>query len=80
MEPATAADARLAAVVASALARRRGIPAGQVTAVVCHGWVTLAGEVEWLYQRAEAYDAVHALPGVVGCTNRISVSPRTCAR
>ncbi|MFW9078445.1 BON domain-containing protein [Pseudomonas sp. P2757] len=35
------------------------------------GWVTLAGEVEWEYQRREAVGAVRNLMGVKGISNNI---------
>ena len=40
---------------------------------VHEGWITLAGEVEWQYQRVAAEDAVHAVWGVRGVTNSITV-------
>jgi osmotically-inducible protein OsmY len=44
------------------------------------GWVTLAGEVEWQYQKATAENDVKALLGIKGVTNKIAVKPKTMPR
>ena len=44
--------------------------------VVEDGWVTLAGKVQWQFQRNAARDAVARLIGVKGITNKIVVQPR----
>ncbi|WP_296069931.1 BON domain-containing protein, partial [uncultured Agrobacterium sp.] len=46
------------------------------TVQVEKGWITLRGAVEWQYQKEAAADAVQALSGVLGVTNRIEVKPR----
>jgi len=40
------------------------------------GWVTLAGNVQWQFQRGAAWDMVVRLTGVKGVTNNITVKPR----
>ncbi len=40
------------------------------------GWVTLAGQLEWAYQRDSAAMAVRHLLGVVGVSNDIAVKPK----
>ena len=40
------------------------------------GWVTLAGAVDWQYQREAAESAVRKLDGVVGVTNTIALKDR----
>lgn len=45
-------------------------------AVVEDGWVTLAGKVQWQFQRCAARDAVARLTGVKGVTNNITVKPQ----
>jgi len=47
-----------------------------IDAEVRDGHVTLHGEVDWLYQRAEAERAVQHLAGVRGVTNLLTVKPR----
>jgi osmotically-inducible protein OsmY len=39
-------------------------------------WVTLKGEVEWQFQKADAERAVRRLLGMKGVTNLITVVPR----
>lgn len=51
------------------------VPEGAVTVKVENGLVTLAGEVDWQYQRAAAEHAVHKLSGVIGVLNRIVLRP-----
>ena len=52
------------------------VPIEKVDVTVSKGWVTLKGEVEWKYQRDDAYDVVRRLSGVKGVTNLIVVKPR----
>ncbi len=40
-----------------------------------HGWVTLAGSVDWAYQKQAAERAIHALSGVRGVSNLIAIKP-----
>jgi osmotically-inducible protein OsmY len=51
------------------------VPDDKVKLRVEKGWITLSGEVEWNYQKADAEAAVRKLSGVIGVTNRISVRP-----
>lgn len=48
-------------------------PGIQVT--VRDGWVTLAGDVDWYYQRRAAEDNVRKLSGVAGVINHIGIRP-----
>ena len=43
------------------------------------GWVTLAGEVDWQFQRESAVNAVRRLAGVTGVTNLITVRARVAS-
>jgi osmotically-inducible protein OsmY len=65
-------DAELAAAARRALAMKRGIPRERIQVDVRDGRITLEGEVEWLYQCFDAYDAVCHLRAA-GCTNHIRV-------
>ena len=55
------------------------VPEGQVKVSVQKGWVTLAGTVEWQYQKLAAEAAVRKLSGVTGVSNSIEVKPRVHA-
>lgn len=68
-------DAEIAAEIARQRSWSTLIP-NSVTAEVAKGHVTLHGNVEWSYQRAEAERAVRHLWGVRGVTNSITVEPR----
>ncbi len=46
-----------------------------IKVTVEHGWVTLAGTVEWQFQRDEAERVVKGLTGVIGVTNTITIKP-----
>jgi osmotically-inducible protein OsmY len=46
---------------------------------VQNGWVTLAGHVDWQYQRAAAESSVRKLSGVVGVSNLIEIRNRVKA-
>ncbi|HEY2586082.1 MAG TPA: BON domain-containing protein [Tepidisphaeraceae bacterium] len=56
------------------------VPAKDIKVAVEHGRVTLTGEVRWNFQREAAEDAVAAIDGVEGVTNRIVVKPKVSAR
>lgn len=51
-------------------------PAGKIQVKVERGWVTLAGEVEWDYQRSIAAADLRKLRGVAGLTNAVTLKPR----
>jgi osmotically-inducible protein OsmY len=53
------------------------VPDTRITSTVADGWVTLAGRVERLRERADAERAVRYLHGVRGVTNQIVVRPPT---
>jgi len=39
------------------------------------GWLTLSGDVEWQYQRQDAFDNVRYILGVTGVSNQIGIKP-----
>jgi osmotically-inducible protein OsmY len=51
------------------------VPHERIRSTVTNGWVTLEGEVEHWYQRADAERAVRHLAGVRGVTDTIAVQP-----
>jgi osmotically-inducible protein OsmY len=55
------------------------IPNDAVKVTVQKGWVTLAGDVSWQYQKKAAEDAVRKLSGVTGVTNTILIKPMVYA-
>ena len=69
-------DADIAAAAVRALEWHAGVPSDQIDITVSKGWVTLKGEVEWQFQRAEAERVVRNLMGVKAVTNLITVKPR----
>jgi osmotically-inducible protein OsmY len=65
-------DSDIARAAATALAWDVEVPDG-VTAVVSQGRVTLAGTVQWYFQKAAAERTVRYLLGVTGVTNMVEV-------
>src|SRR5438132_13793215 len=48
-----------------------------VHAEVTSGWVNLTGEVDWSYQRDDAFGIVQGVMGVMGVTNLVTLKPTT---
>ncbi len=55
------------------------VPDERIKITIDHGVVTLAGEVEWRYQRDEAETDLRKLSGVRDVVNLITVKPRASA-
>ncbi|MBN9004924.1 MAG: BON domain-containing protein [Rhizobiales bacterium] len=53
------------------------VPKGSVDVLVQDGWVTLSGRVGWNYSKTAAEDDVRKLSGVLGVTNKISITQPT---
>jgi osmotically-inducible protein OsmY len=51
--------------------------ADRIKVNVENGWITLSGDVDWLYQRDAAGDTVRNLLGVQGLSNKIAINPTT---
>jgi osmotically-inducible protein OsmY len=66
-------DTEIAAAAHRALATRRCVPCDRIRIEVRDGRITLEGEVEWLYQCFDAYDAVCHVREAAGCINHITV-------
>lgn len=73
---AKTADDEIAARAVKILNWDALVPHGRITVKVEHGVVTLGGQVDWNYERAEAEDDVRKLNGVVAVINDIVVAPR----
>ena len=72
-------DADIAQDAARGLELRDGVPVS-VQAVVRSGHVTLTGTVGFLYQKANAEEAVRHIRGVRHVSNRITVTPPAASR
>jgi osmotically-inducible protein OsmY len=70
------ADDEIAKRAADILRWRVGVPADQITIKVEKGVVSLAGEVDWQFQRKQAENTVHNLTGVIGINNLNLISVR----
>jgi osmotically-inducible protein OsmY len=68
-------DVDIAQSVRDALDFNTLVPADKIKVKVEKGWVTLEGEVEWLYQKEEAYDTASRIKGVKGVINLIELKP-----
>ena len=66
-------DPEIAKDAVPALERHTSVP-NRVTVTVRHGFVTLEGTVEWMYQKDAAESAVETLRGVRGVSNLIRIS------
>ena len=65
----------------AALALRRALPHSFDCArlTIKHGWLTVEGDLEWLYQRQRLRDALSAVTGVVGFSDHTVVNSRVDA-
>ncbi|MFW5329617.1 BON domain-containing protein [Hydrogenophaga sp. ZJX-1] len=70
-------DSEIAHAVETAFTWHNSVPANRIQVKVEKGWVTLAGEVDWEYQRAAAANLVRPLIGVMGIHNNIVLKRRT---
>ncbi|SES90113.1 MULTISPECIES: BON domain-containing protein [unclassified Variovorax] len=69
-------DADIAMAVECALDWNALVPDDKIQPLVENGWITLAGEVEWGYQRSAAESAVRDLMGVTGVSNLVKVKAK----
>jgi osmotically-inducible protein OsmY len=69
-------DQDIAAAVTRALEWDAIVPVDKIDVTVSKGWVTLSGEVEWGFQRADAERVARRITGVRGVSNLITVRPR----
>lgn len=70
------ADDEIARRVLDVLRWSTALPAEAVKVKVQGGWLTLAGSVEWNFQREAAARAVREMSGVKGVTNNIVITPK----
>ena len=55
------------------------IPDNAIQVKVEKGWVTLAGTVDWHFEKEEAEQDIRALSGVIGVSNQVLVRPKISA-
>ena len=70
----TTDDEAIAAKAVNILSWDTMLPSGRIAVKVEHGWVSLTGEVDWQYQRAQAAQDMHRLNGVTGISNQIQLA------
>jgi osmotically-inducible protein OsmY len=68
------ADDEIAARAVDILKWQGGLPADRLRVKIEKGIVTLTGDVDWQYQKANAEDVVHKLSGVIDVVNQIRVT------
>jgi osmotically-inducible protein OsmY len=68
-------DTEIAQAAVNALKWHTTVPDDRVTLTVKDGWITLAGTVDWQYQKDAAARSVRDLTGVKAVTNDIRVQP-----
>jgi osmotically-inducible protein OsmY len=69
-------DEKIAKAAVDVLDFNMSVPKNKVTVTVEDGWVTLAGKVDWYYQRRAAEKAIRNLWGVKGVLNLINVEAK----
>jgi osmotically-inducible protein OsmY len=69
-------DTEIAQAALHALKWLTTVPDDRVTVTVKDGWVTLAGTVDWQYQKDAAAQAIRDLTGVKIVTNEVRVQAR----
>ncbi len=69
-------DDQIAAAALERLSWDPTVPRHAVQVTVDAGFVTLAGQVEWHYQREAAEEDIRSLAGVVAVTNDIKITPK----
>lgn len=66
-------DKEIAKAIVDAFEWNSSIPEDDITVKVENGWVYLSGEVQWLYQKNAAKNAIKDLLGVRGVSNSITL-------
>lgn len=70
-------DQEIAQAAIHALSWNALVPADCITVEVENGLISLAGEVDWRYQKSAAYETVCNLKGVKGVNDGVRIRPRT---
>jgi osmotically-inducible protein OsmY len=69
-------DEDIAKAILSQFKWNFSIPSDKIRVSVKNGWVALAGEVEWDFQRSAAQSCIKNLLGVIGVSNDISIKAK----
>ena len=69
-------DTQIAESIVRAFEWNSMIPEDKIKVKVEEAWVTVEGEVHWLYQKDAVSDAINCLTGVKGVSNFIKVRPK----
>lgn len=72
----TQTDSDIAAAATQHLKWSSSVPDDSIKVTVRDGWITLAGDVEWWYEKNAAENSVDYLKGVKGVSNDISIKPK----
>ena len=72
-------DADIARSAETSLGWTESLPLDSVKVLVEAGWLTLSGDVEWQYQRQDAFNSVRHITGVKGVSNQIGIKPALSA-
>jgi osmotically-inducible protein OsmY len=72
-------DEEIAAAAISRLAWDVSVPQDTIKVKVEQGWISLAGQVRWHYQKESAAEAVRGLLGIVGISNQITIKQQVNA-
>jgi osmotically-inducible protein OsmY len=70
-------DPEIARDAVAALKRELPYSSEHIKVTARNGWITLEGDVEWMFQSQRAQDAVRRVKGLKGVSNLIKVKPRT---
>ena len=68
-------DEAIARAALDRLAWEVSVPQDAISLEVEDGWIKLTGQVEWQFEKTAAETVVRGLRGVVGVTNRITLTP-----
>jgi osmotically-inducible protein OsmY len=69
-------DREIAYEAARALKLNTAVPSARLTVSVSDGYVTVAGTVDWFYERHAALYTIRNLPGIRGIVDVIVIAPR----
>jgi osmotically-inducible protein OsmY len=72
-------DTDIARSAETSLSWTSSLPLDTVKVLVEGGWLTLSGDVEWQYQRQDAFNSVRYITGVTGVSNQIGIKPSLSA-
>ncbi len=70
-------DADIAHSVRNILEWHSSLPYEKIHLLVENGWVTLSGEVDWIYQKKAAEESIRFIKGVKGIKNLLTSKPTT---